>query len=117
MIDILDEKNWPDDIWLEAQKVIFPFKTGTDLDRVKDPKNAILFRNLIRYQLEHGYWTLPDPLEQVRKDAREICAEDAEADGWLRGAAAYRLGDNDGTDTMRCTVRALAKERGIEVSK
>lgn len=50
---------------------------------------------------------LPNPEDDLLKEAREICAQDAEAQGDMAEANHYRDGDWDNLKPVRCTLAAL----------
>lgn len=52
---------------------------------------------------------LPNPEDDLLKEAREICARDAEEEGMPVTAGDYRRGYFDGSKAMRCTLAALRK--------
>lgn len=58
--------------------------------------------------------TLSDPEADLLKQAREICAKDAEANGYMVATARYRSGAYDDHAVIRCTLAALksVKEAG-----
>lgn len=64
------------------------------------------------------FWAEPlDPIEQARRDAREIVAEYWEEKGDTCTAGQVFEGNSDTWVEVRCALTALCQERGLEVPK